>query len=63
MKTFFDYDLAKACARQLASLGGPDAGIWKTREWGRTVYNVKFLPKKENCVGHETMMERVTRHD
>ncbi len=59
MKSFTDYNLAKAYARELAALGGPDAGIEKAREFGKLVYNVKFLPKKENCYGHELTMERV----
>lgn len=58
-KTFSDYDLAKTYARELAALGGPDAGIEKAREFGKTVYRVGYLPKKENCYGHELMMERV----
>lgn len=63
MKSFSDYDSAKNYARELVKLGGPDAGIEKAREFGRTVFNVKFLPKKENCFGHELTMERVSVGD
>ena len=63
MKSFSDYDAAKTHARELVKLGGPDAGIEKTKEFGRTVFNVKFLPRKENCFGHELTMERVSVGD
>lgn len=63
MKTFTTYEPAKTYARELAALGGPDAGIHKTREFGRTVYNVKFLPSQANCAGHELQMERVRKGD
>lgn len=62
-KTFSDYDAAKTYARELAALGGPDAGIEKTREFGKTVFNVGFLPKKEFCFGYELNMERVAIGD
>ncbi len=62
-KSFQDYESAKNYARELVLMGGPDAGIHKTREFGRLVYNVKFLPKPENCFGHELTMERVRAGD
>jgi hypothetical protein len=60
---FTDYDAAKAYARELAAMGGPDAGITKAREFGRQVYNVSFLPKKENTFGSEMNAERVQKGD
>ena len=62
-KSFHDYESAKNYARQLVLLGGPDAGIHKTREFNKQVFNVKFLPKPENCFGHELTMERVRVDD
>jgi hypothetical protein len=62
-KTFRDYNQAKEYARQLASMGGPDAGIGKTYEFRMKVFEVKFLPKPENCFGHELTMERVRAGD
>jgi hypothetical protein len=62
-KTFTDYDGAKAYARELAAIGGPDAGITKAREFGKQVYIVSFLPKKENTFGSEMNAERVQKGD
>jgi hypothetical protein len=44
-------------------MGGPDAGITKAREFGQQVYNVSFLPKKENTFGSEMNAERVQKGD
>ena len=62
-KSFKEYDQAKAYARELAALNGPDAGIRKAQEFGRTVYNVSFLPEPRNCFGSELTAERVRRGD
>lgn len=63
MKSFSEYQPAKEYARHLALLGSSDAGIEKTHEFGREVFSVKFLPRPENCAGHELRMERVRKGD
>lgn len=62
-RAFKSYEDAKEYARELAALGGPDAGIRKTMEFGAMVYAVGFLPKKENCYGSELTAERVSKGD
>ena len=42
-------------ARQL----GREVGLWKANEFGRTVFNVRSLPKPENRYGHELRCEVV----
>jgi len=62
-KSFTQYSQAKEYARELAALGGPDAGIRKAQEFGTKVYVVTFLPKPENCFGSELTAERVRKGD
>jgi len=63
MKSFSDYDTAKAYAREQVELTSLDMGIEKTNEFGRKVFVVKGLPRPENCYGHELRMERVRKGD
>lgn len=60
MKSFPLYLDAYNHAAQLATTCKRDAGIYKAREFGRTVFNVSLLPDPKNRTGHELTAEIVT---
>ena len=63
MKFFTDYKEARNFAQSNANDLNLDHGIEKTSEFGKKGYNVKLLPTKENCHGHELFMERINAGD
>ncbi len=61
--TFKDYNEAAREGRKYARYLGKEVGLEKANEFGKTVYNVKPLPNKENRYGHEARMEVLSHHD
>jgi hypothetical protein len=40
-----------------------DVGLWKADEFGKTVFNIRSLPRPENRYGHELQCEVVSPGD
>jgi len=57
---FDDYEEAYAFARERARKYDRDQGIRKVREYGKTRYNVTFLPHPDKCFGDDSRAKRVT---
>jgi hypothetical protein len=55
--TFSNYNEAAREGRKYARYLGREVGMEKANEYGKTVYNVKPIPKPENRYGHELRME------
>lgn len=63
MKVFSEYKAARQYAAELAAQCSMTAGIGKTKEFGKTVFSVRLLPRKENRAGFELTLETVEPGD
>jgi hypothetical protein len=63
MKVFKDWKSAHSYAVETARACGMSTGIEKTKEFNRTLFAVRLLPRPENRTGSELRMEIVNPND
>ena len=63
MTSYNDWKAAHTAAVELARSLGREVGLYKTTEYGKTVYQVINLPKPENRQGFELRCEIVRPDD
>lgn len=63
MKVFNTYKEAFNFAVNQSRELNIDSGLEKKKEFGKTIFAVSLLPKKENTFGSERLKQRITKEE